>query len=59
VCSSDLTLPKIKQVIRWTTLAEGRDVVDNLINQPTAEEANRWLANYIAERKAERGNGGM
>jgi len=53
------TLPKIKQVIRWTTLAEGRDVVDNLINQPTAEEANRWLANYIAERKAERGNGGM
>lgn len=53
------TLPKIKQVIRWTTLAEGQEVVENLINQATAAEANRWLANYIAERKATRGDGGM
>lgn len=51
-------LPKIKQVIRWTSLTEAQKVVENLIDQNTAEEANRWLANYIAERKRQRGAGG-
>ncbi len=47
-------LPKIKQVIRWTSYTEAKSVVDALIDLPTAEDANRWLANYIAERKRQR-----
>ncbi len=47
-------LPKVKQVIRWTSYAEARRVVADLIDQPTADDANRWLANYIAERKRQR-----
>ncbi len=47
-------LPKIKQVIRWTTFAEARRVVDHLIDMPTAREADAWLAEYIAERKRRR-----
>ena len=47
-------LPKIKQVIRWTNFEEARRVVDHLISLPTAEEANLWLAEYIAERKRRR-----
>jgi len=47
-------LPKIKQVIRWTELSEARRLVDELINTSTAEEANRHLAEYIAERKRAR-----
>lgn len=47
-------LPKIKQVIRWTTLAEARQVVDTLVDLPTADEADRWLADYLAARKAAR-----
>ncbi|MFT7698419.1 MAG: phosphotransferase system enzyme I (PtsI), partial [Candidatus Krumholzibacteriia bacterium] len=52
------TLPKIKQVIRWTSYSEAQNVVQNLINQPTAAEANVWLADYIAKRKLQRGNAG-
>jgi phosphotransferase system enzyme I (PtsI) len=52
-------LPKIKQVIRWTPLAEARRVVDQIIDLPTADEADRWLADYVAARKEERGNGGQ
>jgi phosphotransferase system enzyme I (PtsI) len=47
-------LPKIKQVIRWTPFADARRVVDHLQDLPTAEEANRWLSDYIADRKRER-----
>ena len=47
-------LPKIKQVIRWTELAEARRVVDHLVDLSTAEEADRWLADYVAARKEER-----
>lgn len=47
-------LPKIKQVIRWTELAEARRVVDHLIDLPTAAEADRWLADYVAARKEAR-----
>ena len=52
------TLPKIKQVIRWTSYSDAQNVVQNLINQPTAAEANAWLADYIAKRKLQRGNEG-
>jgi phosphotransferase system enzyme I (PtsI) len=51
-------LPKIKQVIRWTTLDEARRVVDALIDLPTADEADAWLAAYIAERKRRRSQEG-
>jgi phosphotransferase system enzyme I (PtsI) len=47
-------LPKIKQVIRWTTFTEAQEVVDHLLGQATAEEANRWLADYIDARKRAR-----
>ncbi|MEZ4387705.1 MAG: phosphoenolpyruvate--protein phosphotransferase [Candidatus Krumholzibacteriia bacterium] len=52
-------LPKIKQVIRWTELAEARGVVDHLVDLPTAEEADRWLADYVAARKDKRANEGQ
>ncbi|MBD3221340.1 phosphoenolpyruvate--protein phosphotransferase [bacterium] len=47
-------LPKIKQVIRWTELAEARRVVDHLISLRTAEEADAWLADYVEGRKRAR-----
>ncbi|MCP4571918.1 MAG: phosphoenolpyruvate--protein phosphotransferase [bacterium] len=47
-------LPKIKQVIRWTNLSEARSIVDTLLDMPTAEDANAWLADYIARRKRDR-----
>jgi len=47
-------LPKVKQVIRWTTTEDAKRVVAALIDLPTAEDANRWLADYIAERKQKR-----
>ncbi|MBU8869456.1 MAG: phosphoenolpyruvate--protein phosphotransferase [Gemmatimonadales bacterium] len=50
-------LPKVKQVIRWTKLAEARRIVDHLLSVSTAEEGNRWLADYINHRKRERGEG--
>ncbi len=51
-------LPKIKQVVRWTSYTEAQQVVANLIDLPTADEANQWLAAYIADRKRQRENGG-
>jgi phosphotransferase system enzyme I (PtsI) len=50
-------LPKIKQVIRWTDYTEARRLVDQLTELATADEADSWLAEYIAERKRLRGNG--
>lgn len=47
-------LPKIKQVIRWTAYTEAKRLVDELLDLPTPEEANRRLADYIAERKRSR-----
>jgi phosphotransferase system enzyme I (PtsI) len=49
-----VALPKIKQVIRWTSYKEARELVDHLLTLTTAEEANRYLADYIAARKAAR-----
>ncbi len=50
-------LPKIKQVIRWTDYTEARRVVDELLKLGTADETDRWLADYIAERKRQREQG--
>ena len=47
-------LPKIKQVIRWTAYAEARRVVDTLLAMATADEADAWLADYVAARKRAR-----
>jgi len=47
-------LPKVKQVIRWTTLAEARLVVEHLLTLSTADEANLWLQDYVDTRKKER-----
>lgn len=47
-------LPKIKQVIRWTEMTEATRVVDHLIDLPTADEADRWLADYVEARKRAR-----
>ena len=47
-------LPKIKQVIRWTTLTEARRVADSLLDLSTADEADAWLADYVAARKRDR-----
>lgn len=50
-------LPKIKQVIRWTELGEARELVEQLLQMSTADEANHWLADYVAERKRRRWEG--
>ena len=47
-------IPKVKQVVRWTPFSEARQVADTLLEMGTAEEANRWLADYIGRRKQER-----
>lgn len=47
-------LPKVKQVIRWTPWTEAKSVVDHLLTLATADEADAWLADYIATRKQER-----
>jgi phosphoenolpyruvate-protein phosphotransferase (PTS system enzyme I) len=47
-------LPKIKQVIRWTTLTEARELVEHLLALSTAQEANLALADYIDTRKRAR-----
>ena len=51
ISTHGVALPKIKQVIRWTGLAEARSLVGDLMKLSTAEEANAFLALYIAERK--------
>jgi phosphotransferase system enzyme I (PtsI) len=50
-------LPKIKQVIRWTNYTEAKGLVDELLKCGTADEADRRLADYIAERKRQRETG--
>jgi len=47
-------LPKIKQVIRWTDRTEARRILDKVMGTVTADEADRVLADYIAERKSQR-----
>lgn len=51
ISTHGVALPKIKQVIRWTELAEARGLVADLMKMSTAEEANAFLARYIDERK--------
>ncbi|MBK7701656.1 MAG: phosphoenolpyruvate--protein phosphotransferase [bacterium] len=47
-------LPKIKQVVRWTTVAEARGLLDDLLTRRTAAEADRLLADYLTEKKRRR-----
>jgi len=51
-------LPKIKQVIRWTEFKEAKRIAEHLMSLATPDEADQWLAEYIAEQKRRRGNGG-
>jgi len=51
ISTHGVALPKIKQVIRWTDLAEARRIVAELMELSTAAEANEHLARIIAERK--------
>lgn len=50
-------LPKVKQVVRWTPYDEACRVADHLLTMSTADEANRWLASYLKERKQKRASG--
>jgi phosphoenolpyruvate-protein phosphotransferase (PTS system enzyme I) len=59
ISSHSAALPKIKQVIRWTPYGEARAVVDHLLMLATADEADAWLADYIAARKRERAGDGV
>ena len=52
-------LPKIKQVIRWTEYTEARRVVDTLLDMRTADEADRYLTDYVQARKDARGPEGQ
>ena len=47
-------LPKVKQVIRWTTTTEAASLVDALLEQETAEAAAAHLDAYLVEKKARR-----
>ena len=51
-------LPKIKQVIRWTPFKEAQRIAEHLMSLATPDEGDRWLAEYIAMQKQQRGNGG-
>lgn len=52
-------LPKIKQVIRWTEYTEARRLVDTLLDMRTADDADRYLADYVQARKDARGPEGQ
>jgi len=47
-------IPKLKQVIRWTSKAEARDLVDRLLTCDTAAEADQDLSDYLKARKQTR-----
>jgi len=51
-------LPKVKQVIRWTTYQESKDLVAELLALKTAAEADAFLARYIDRRKEQRAQKG-
>jgi phosphoenolpyruvate-protein phosphotransferase (PTS system enzyme I) len=54
-------LPKVKQVIRWTSFTEACALVDDLLQYATADEVDQHLAGYVEARKqarvAQDGNG--
>ena len=47
-------LPKIKQVVRWTTVAEAEALTNDLIACDTASSADRLLTDYLEQKKARR-----
>jgi len=51
-------LPKIKQVVRWTPLAEARELVGRLLECATCAEAESLLENYLTAKKAARAAAG-
>ncbi len=59
ISTHSAALPKIKQVIRWTEYAEARRIVDMLLDVPTAEDAEHWLASYVEARKRSRESEGL
>ena len=50
-------LPKVKQVIRWTSTQEAEALLDRLMEFGTAEEAARHLDDYLEDKKSRRGKG--
>ena len=47
-------IPKLKQVIRWTTRSEARELVDQLLTCETSAAADSHLTEYLTERKKAR-----
>jgi phosphoenolpyruvate-protein phosphotransferase (PTS system enzyme I) len=47
-------LPKVKQVIRWTSTVEARILLQELMDCVTADEATEHLDAYLAKKKADR-----
>ncbi len=47
-------LPKIKQVVRWTTVAEAEGLLADLMTRRTAVDAERLLTDYLTEKKRRR-----
>jgi phosphoenolpyruvate-protein phosphotransferase (PTS system enzyme I) len=50
-------LPKIKQVVRWTPMPEAENLLADLMNCATAEEAVRFHEDYLANKKRRRNDG--
>jgi len=50
-------LPKVKQVIRWTSTAEAEDLVDRMLECRTAASSVAMLDEYLEEKKRRRAEG--
>jgi phosphoenolpyruvate-protein kinase (PTS system EI component) len=49
-------LPKVKQVIRWTTVSEAKQLLFDLMSFSTAAEAEAHLDEYLIAKKSARKN---
>ena len=49
-------LPKVKQVIRWTTMSEAKQLLSDLMSFSTAAEAEAHLDEYLIAKKSVRKN---
>jgi phosphoenolpyruvate-protein phosphotransferase (PTS system enzyme I) len=47
-------LPKVKQVVRWTTVSEAEALAADLMDCATAADADRLLTDYLDRKKAAR-----
>lgn len=50
-------LPKIKQVVRWTSMDEARGLLEDLLACATADEATRLHETYLEDKKRRRAEG--